>query len=51
LLDFARNPPPGNVHQGAAKSGESRGGGMAFDGALFEARGINAWRGDRHILR
>lgn len=24
---------------------------MAFDGALFEARGINAWRGDRHILR
>ncbi len=24
---------------------------MAFDGASFEARGINAWRGDRHILR
>jgi heme exporter protein A len=24
---------------------------MAFDGALFEARDINAWRGDRHILR
>ena len=24
---------------------------MAFDGALFEAREINAWRGDRHILR
>jgi heme exporter protein A len=24
---------------------------MAFDGALFEARAINAWRGDRHILR
>jgi heme exporter protein A len=24
---------------------------MAFDGALFEARTINAWRGDRHILR
>jgi heme exporter protein A len=24
---------------------------MAFHGALFEARGINAWRGDRHILR
>lgn len=24
---------------------------MAFDGAVFEARGINAWRGDRHILR
>jgi heme exporter protein A len=24
---------------------------MAVDGALFEARGINAWRGDRHILR
>ena len=24
---------------------------MAFDGAVFEAREINAWRGDRHILR
>jgi len=24
---------------------------MAFDGAFFEARTINAWRGDRHILR
>jgi heme exporter protein A len=24
---------------------------MASDGALFEARAINAWRGDRHILR
>jgi heme exporter protein A len=24
---------------------------MAFDGALFEAREINAWRGDQHILR
>jgi heme exporter protein A len=24
---------------------------MAADGALFEARAINAWRGDRHILR
>ena len=24
---------------------------MAFDGAWFEARAINAWRGDRHILR
>jgi len=24
---------------------------MSFDGALFEARAINAWRGDRHILR
>jgi heme exporter protein A len=24
---------------------------MAFDGALFEARAINAWRGERHILR
>jgi heme exporter protein A len=24
---------------------------MAFEGALFEARAINAWRGDRHILR
>jgi heme exporter protein A len=24
---------------------------MAFDGAQFEARDINAWRGDRHILR
>ncbi len=24
---------------------------MAFDGASFEARGIDAWRGDRHILR
>jgi heme exporter protein A len=24
---------------------------MGFDGAVFEARGINAWRGDRHILR
>jgi heme exporter protein A len=24
---------------------------MAFDGALFEACEINAWRGDRHILR
>jgi heme exporter protein A len=24
---------------------------MTGDGALFEARGINAWRGDRHILR
>jgi heme exporter protein A len=24
---------------------------MSFDGALFEAREINAWRGDRHILR
>jgi heme exporter protein A len=24
---------------------------MTFDGALFEARDINAWRGDRHILR
>ena len=24
---------------------------MAFEGALFEARDINAWRGDRHILR
>ena len=24
---------------------------MSFDGASFEARDINAWRGDRHILR
>lgn len=24
---------------------------MAFDGAVFDAREINAWRGDRHILR
>jgi heme exporter protein A len=24
---------------------------MTFDGAVFEAREINAWRGDRHILR
>lgn len=24
---------------------------MQFDGAVFEAREINAWRGDRHILR
>ena len=24
---------------------------MSFEGALFEARAINAWRGDRHILR
>jgi heme exporter protein A len=24
---------------------------MTVDGALFEARAINAWRGDRHILR
>jgi heme exporter protein A len=24
---------------------------MTFEGALFEARAINAWRGDRHILR
>lgn len=24
---------------------------MASDGAVFEARSINAWRGDRHILR
>ena len=24
---------------------------MRFDGALFEARAINAWRGERHILR
>ena len=24
---------------------------MSFDGALFEARAINAWRGERHILR
>ena len=24
---------------------------MAVDGARLEARGINAWRGDRHILR
>ncbi len=24
---------------------------MGFDGASFEARSINAWRGDRHILR
>ncbi len=24
---------------------------MSSDGALFEARSINAWRGDRHILR
>jgi heme exporter protein A len=24
---------------------------MAVDGAVFEAREINAWRGDRHILR
>jgi heme exporter protein A len=24
---------------------------MTVDGASFEARGINAWRGDRHILR
>jgi heme exporter protein A len=24
---------------------------MAFDGAWFEARAINVWRGDRHILR
>jgi len=24
---------------------------MRADGALFEARAINAWRGDRHILR
>lgn len=24
---------------------------MAVDGAVFEARAINAWRGERHILR
>lgn len=24
---------------------------MSFEGALFEARAINAWRGERHILR
>lgn len=24
---------------------------MSLDGALFEARAINAWRGDRHVLR
>jgi DNA-binding CsgD family transcriptional regulator len=33
------------------KTGKSRGGLMTFDGAVFEAREINAWRGDRHILR